>query len=727
MSLTLKARDTQLRVVPYPIPASAIGPENPFPPMHKVPRKRVDPDDQAHIKKHHGLRVGYGAGGTLLPYNMQDGYSRSLKRQNFRAIVLENRHLRATFLPELGGRLWSLIHKKSRRELLDVNPVIQLGNLAYRDAWFSGGVEWNVCVPAYHTPLTCSPMFTGFLRLDDGTPVLRLWEWERRLGVAYQIDAWLPADATFLRVRFRIHNPHDHVLPLYQWSNIAVPETPDTRVIAPASTAFINQYDQQGLRTTLEPIPVFQKIDISYPIRGMCSRDYFFNLRQGRPWITALRADGLGLIQTSTARQTGRKLFIWGQSTGGLRWQEYLSVPKHAYIEIQAGLARTQLEAMPMPAGATWDWLEAYGLMSADPAVTHGPDWHAAHTHVDRRLDAALPAKTLDAELHATDAMASRRPESIVMRGSGWGALERKRCEASVLPLPRGVGALVTSARKNKKPSPPLPWAPGILFDDASLTRDQAPWLKLLKLGALPKRTPRSLPGTFHSSPPWRTLLEASLKKSAGNHWLAMFHLGVMRYDADETDRAARAAWEKSMSLQPNPWSARCLARLALREKDFVSANAWYRRARRFLPHDPRLAAEACDVLRILRQPKQIIKIIAKLPPTARHADRVQLARAWAALDTGDYQTALDIILSREFACIREGELSLASIWFRAQELRLAHEGKIPLNRALRLRARTECPPPHTIDMRMKPGTPEEEVSEEERFEAKLARLRRHL
>ncbi|WP_344841667.1 DUF5107 domain-containing protein [Nonomuraea dietziae] len=47
-------------------------------------------------------------------------------------------------MPGLGGRLWSLVELSTGRELLHRNPVIQPANLALRDAWFAGGVEWNL-------------------------------------------------------------------------------------------------------------------------------------------------------------------------------------------------------------------------------------------------------------------------------------------------------------------------------------------------------------------------------------------------------------------------------------------------------------------------------------------------------------------------------------------------------------------------------------------------------
>src|SRR5437773_627507 len=77
----------------------------------------------------------------------------------------------------------------------------------------------------------------------DGTPVLRLYEWERVRCVPFQIDCWLPDDSPFLMVRVRIINPNDHAIPMYWWSNIAVPEHADVRVLGPADKAYRHDYD----------------------------------------------------------------------------------------------------------------------------------------------------------------------------------------------------------------------------------------------------------------------------------------------------------------------------------------------------------------------------------------------------------------------------------------------------------------------------------------------------
>ncbi|MEI6297439.1 MAG: hypothetical protein WCO84_07430, partial [bacterium] len=40
--------------------------------------------------------------------------------------------------------MWSVFAKPENRDLLLSNPVYQPGNLALRNAWTSGGIEWNI-------------------------------------------------------------------------------------------------------------------------------------------------------------------------------------------------------------------------------------------------------------------------------------------------------------------------------------------------------------------------------------------------------------------------------------------------------------------------------------------------------------------------------------------------------------------------------------------------------
>jgi len=299
---------SMLRLDTCTIPAAGLGPENPLPQL----ASNVD----LHAGSS-GKDENFGKVNGCLPYTVQDGYDRDRKPRAFKTVVLENEILRATFFVETGGRLWSLIHKPSGRELLHANPVFQPANLAIRNAWISGGVEWN-CGIIGHTPFTCAPLFAARAALDDGTPVLRMWEWERVRQAVYQIDAFLPDGSPVLFVRVRILNTLDRDIAMYWWSNIAVDEKPGVRVIVPAESAAHFGYTK-GIKDT--PIPIQDGKDVSYPVNLNRSQDFFYNLSaENRKYITVVDKNGAGLVQTSTDRLRGRKLFVWGQGQGGKHW-----------------------------------------------------------------------------------------------------------------------------------------------------------------------------------------------------------------------------------------------------------------------------------------------------------------------------------------------------------------------------------------------------------------------
>ena len=156
--------------------------------------------------------------------------------------------LRATVALDLGGRLLSLEDLRADRQLLYVNPVVQPANLALRNAWFSGGVEWNIGTRG-HSPTTMDTLHAAAVEGPEGQPVLRLWEWERIRGVVFQVDLWLPSTIPVLLARTRIRNLNDAATPMYWWTNAAVALTPQTRVLAPAQRAFRTEYpDRPGRR-----------------------------------------------------------------------------------------------------------------------------------------------------------------------------------------------------------------------------------------------------------------------------------------------------------------------------------------------------------------------------------------------------------------------------------------------------------------------------------------------
>ncbi|MFE0171042.1 DUF5107 domain-containing protein [Streptomyces sp. NPDC059002] len=628
------------------LPAAPLGPENPLPALR--PLDEVQTLDRRDGRAKEGLprdmarQLGYEPLRGILPVRILDGYGRERTKTRIDTLVIENDRLRATVLPGHGGRVHSLFHKPTGRELLYRNPVLQPAAFALNGAWFSGGIEWNIGATG-HTTLSCAPLHAARVAAPDGGEMLRLWEWERLRDVPFQVDLWLPEGSDFLHVGVRIRNPHEKPVPVYWWSNIAVPE--ERRVLAPADEAWRFAYTG-GLRRV--PVPECDGADRTYPKRSEYPADYFYDVPDAaRRWIAALDAEGHGLVQTSTDLLRGRKLFVWGSGTGGRRWQEWLTEPgTEGYAEIQAGLARTQLEHVRLDAGSEFSWLESYGPLSARADLVHG-DWAAARGEAEARLAEALPMQAVDAAYAQWLACADTEPGESLATGSGWGALEVLRAEYKV---------------------------PGTPFPESTLGPEQAPWLELLHSGAVPEPRRVAPPGPTLVSPHWRDMLETA---PARPH--AEYHLGIAQWHAGDRAQAVRS-WERGLELAPSRWPLlRCLAVADQSEGNAERAADRYAAAFDDLCEERRddgplwtsataaLGREAIAALLAVRRTEAARAVWERLHDRTRAEGRFRLTEAQLLFAEGDMDGVRAVFEAGfEAADLREGAETVGELWAAA-------------------------------------------------------------
>ncbi|MGH9618089.1 MAG: DUF5107 domain-containing protein, partial [Bryobacteraceae bacterium] len=76
----------------------------------------------------------------VYPYTMLDDLTNHRAPKTYLAIFLENKYLKLTILPQLGGHLYSIYDKVDQREVLYRNHVVKYGLIGPRGAWISGGI-----------------------------------------------------------------------------------------------------------------------------------------------------------------------------------------------------------------------------------------------------------------------------------------------------------------------------------------------------------------------------------------------------------------------------------------------------------------------------------------------------------------------------------------------------------------------------------------------------------
>ena len=652
------------------IPSADIGRLNPLPDIKNVSYIHAGFEMTDKISDEEKKYIGKGMIPTMLPYMMQDGYDRVKKPREFDAIAVENAHICAIFLSGLGGRLWSLYDKDKNRELLYANKVFQPGNLGLRNAWFSGGVEFNVGIKG-HNPLTCSPLHAVIDRTPDGE-VLRLYEYERIRKVVYSVSAWVDRDSPVLFIRCRIENLSDEEKYMYWWSNIAVPETKGTRIIVPASEAFLSFYNADHYKIDKIPIPD-SGIDVSYPSNIESSRDFFYKIPDSsRKWIAAVNEDGQGLLQCSTKRLFGRKLFVWGMGQGGRHWNEWLSEKGSAYIEIQAGLAHTQLEHIPMKARETWDWIEAYTGIDGKPEEFH-QSYDAAVASVDKLLEERLgePEKLYfppDGSVISSERVAV---------GSDFGSLEEA----------------IRGERISKT----------LIFPRVD-SEETAAWRELLEKGRFPCPDVKIEPASYMSGEFWRDRLIGI------QNWYSYLELGVTEYALSVYGKgsvdAALGYFRKSYEATPNAWAMRNIAMICKNEyNEPEKAVGCILEAFRLAPDCLPLCIETAAILTSCGQDEKWLEIFETLNKEAKENGRLRLHKAIALMNLERLDEAAEILRPGfEIPDIKEGELSVSRLWFELYGRIWARENKVRYDAGdenIRKAVDAEYPLPYELDFRM--------------------------
>ena len=582
----------------------------------------------------------------ILPYTMQHGYKRAEEKITLQTVVLENECMKATFLPGYGGRLYSLFDKTRGRELLYVNPVFQPANLAIRNAWFSGGIEWNLGYFG-HSCLTCAPVYFATCTDENGEKFLRMYEYERMQGFFYQIDFYLPSKQNQLHAHVTIINSHDKEMPLYWWTNIAVRQDRDVRVFSGSESVIcIKPESMTGEQSvhgfghdTMPYLEATQGADASYPDKFGYSNEYFFqNEEESRhTWEACTYNDGTAFWERSTPKLRYRKMFCWGIHPGGHRWQEHLTEKGSGeYLEIQAGLAKTQVHVSSIGAEQTVSFTQIFGGSDIDTSLTTG-EWNTSAVNVYSQIEKLCSSNLLEQADVKYQANALHKPDKVIAYGSEWGALESMRDSRAV---------------------------PKSMLFRWQNSNETAVWACLAEQGCIPDSTDNKIPESWMTDGRWLVLLEASLNNPQNINTTSLLHYGVMLYENGRWQEGIDALC-KSMQLKPNPAAAFCLAQayyqsgipqMAL-ENLLLALNICDEQDFKYL------AEELISLYCKIGSPSQAWELYDSLPNSCKQDERVMLQAAKAALALGQTDF-LEKLLEKDLAQIREGENSVSDMWF---------------------------------------------------------------
>ncbi len=632
----------------------------------------------AGLLKEELVNYGVQTGDRVLPYLMQDVYTRNRDEIELKTVVLENENLKATFLTEFGMRLYSLYDKTRQRELLYVNPVLQIANLAIRKAWFSGGIEWNIGQLG-HTFTTCEPMHVAKGVDEDGNEFIRTFEFERCKQLFWAIDFHLPKGSKQLAAYVKIINPKNEDVPMYWWTNAALNENNDVRIFSGNNNViFIDETSNQGNNKGMAHgvIPNLKALpgkDSSYPTNYNYSCEYFFQNNKDikETWEAAVYNDNTLYYERSSNQLPYRKMFCWGTHKGGKHWQEFLTEKgTMPYVELQAGLAPTQVHNIDMPANTEWDFVQLFGGCDIDYNSVTG-EWNSAKDIVYKKVDECISAEQTELALEKYRALFLNANVAVISNGNGFGAVEAMMCNGKI---PAGFN-----------------------FAKDTITNAEKPWATLIETQKMNDADITELPLSYMVDLRYESLL---LKAAKQGSFTAYNHLGIMYYEHGLTKKAENA-FEASNEIAQNPLAYRNLYVIKA-DNNEADAIDFYKKAIELLGNKltREYAEEYIAALCNSNLHKQAKLFFDSLPQEIAQGDRVQINMLEVAAKLEDL-AFMQQAFKREFAVVREGERSISDYYFMYQAICEAKEKNIPLTKELIAKFKKENNLPYELDFRL--------------------------
>jgi hypothetical protein len=247
-----------------------------------------------------------------------------LKKYQF--VTLENDQLKVTICPDLGGKVTSMILKKSGKEVLYAPDVVRQTRILPRFYFTAGGIE--VSFPISHSP-SQNEKVDYKIDKTPGRTYVTCGERELRFGMQWSVEYSLGPQDVFLTERAIFYNPGTEAYPWMSWSNAAIPSASDTRfyfpkgkVLSHSSKVDTIDWEKNGPRTQSD-------------IKEMTG--YFWESRDANAFGAYTPSFGTGLYHI--AKETiapGMKLWSYGVASD-TAWSLLSTAKRQQYIELQGG------------------------------------------------------------------------------------------------------------------------------------------------------------------------------------------------------------------------------------------------------------------------------------------------------------------------------------------------------------------------------------------------------
>ena len=358
------------------------------------------------------------------PYFRFDGFTDEPVQKKWKVVELSNDYIQVLILPEIGGKVWAAIEKKSGRPFIYFNHVVKFRDISMRGPWTSGGMEANYGIIG-HTPNCFSPVDYVVRRNPDGSASCIIGTLDLLTRTSWRIEINLPADQACFTTRSFWHNGSGAEQPYYTWMNVGIKAAGNLQFINPG-----NRYLGHDGKVFDWPVNPENGHDISWYEQNNFgpSKSYHVFGRFAEFFGAYYHDDDFGMARCSAyGDKPGRKIWIWGLSRQGMIWEKLLTDTDGQYVEVQSGRlfnqtadesSLTPFKHKEFPPYATDTWTEYWQPVKGTKGFVSASPWGALNVSVEtnRLVIRISPAKSLRDKLEVFDGDNRLWSESVALK-----------------------------------------------------------------------------------------------------------------------------------------------------------------------------------------------------------------------------------------------------------------------------------------------------------------------
>ncbi|MFI5243972.1 MAG: DUF5107 domain-containing protein, partial [Gemmatimonadales bacterium] len=272
--------------------------------------------------------------GRIYPYFRFDGFTDRAETRAWKVVELDNDYVRVLILPEIGGKIWAAIDKKSGRSFIYYNHVVKFRDIAMRGPWTSGGIEANYGIIG-HTPNVSTPVDYTTRRNADGSVSCITGALDLLTGTTWRLETRLAADRAYFTTSSTWYNGSALEEPYYTWMTAGIPTKGNLQYVFPGTS----QLGHEGEHGEW-PVNRALGLDVSWYERNDFGGPKSYHVFGGEgDFFGAFWHDlDFGMARVAPRdEKPGQKIWIWGLARQGMIWEQLLTDGDGQYSELQSG------------------------------------------------------------------------------------------------------------------------------------------------------------------------------------------------------------------------------------------------------------------------------------------------------------------------------------------------------------------------------------------------------